>query len=96
MNLHFLDHTITQIKESIDHLLTSVGHNPLPGSITSIGLITFGLFKTVLMIGEPSPKLHPLQVISLVFGIIVAVLTALAIVKTHTTFFDKFKWIKKK
>lgn len=81
------------IKEAFEQIVNYLGWHPYIGlGITLVGIISGVALETTPSVNHP----HPMQMASWVVASLVGLGTILAMIKTHTTLFDKFKWIKKK
>jgi hypothetical protein len=82
-----------QLKESFEHLTTYLGWNPHIGLVITVA----GVISGVALEATPANSHpHPMQMVSWIVASLVGLGTILALIKTHTTLFDKIKWVKNK
>lgn len=91
--ISFLNHIKDIIVKELDQITQFLGHHSYIGfGGATVPLIGSVAYQTVV---NPT-HYHPLQIISWIIAGLVGIGTILALIKTHTTAFDKIKWIKKK
>lgn len=80
----------------IDEITNSLGHHPYLGAGLSIGQLVAGLLMLIIDGAGVNPIIKDLfQIGAWTGAMLVAGFTIFGVVKTHTTFLDKYKWIKK-
>jgi hypothetical protein len=83
---------LKEILLKVDEITNFVGnHSYLGFTGTAVPLVGSLAYQVVIQPQGP----HPLQIVSWCVAGLVGVGTILALIKTHTTAFDKIKWIKK-
>jgi hypothetical protein len=82
----------------LDDITNSLGHHPYLGAGLSIGQLMAGLIMLVVDHGSNIPGwiMDLFQMGAWTGAMLVAAATIFGVIKTHTTFLDKIKWIKKK
>jgi hypothetical protein len=85
------------MKTILDDITNSLGHHPYLGAGLSISQLFIGIIMLFIDKGGLNPMVMDLlQAGAWAGAMLVAAATIFGVVKTHTTFLDKIKWIKKK